>query len=70
MLKKYFDNLGLKKDGQRKDKSDDKGGSKEDEGFPAVHDCYMIYGGPLTQLTTRQRKKERHKVFTARMAVP
>jgi len=70
MLKKYFDNLGLKKDDQRKDRSDDKGGNKEDEGFPAVHDCYMIYGGPSTQLTTRQRKRERHEVFAARMAAP
>ena len=42
MLKKYFDNLGMKKDDQRKDKSDDKGGSKDDEGFPANNDCYMI----------------------------
>jgi len=48
MLKKYFSSLGLKKDDQRKDNSDDKGGSKDDEGFPAVHDCYMIYGGPST----------------------
>ena len=48
MLKNYFDGLGLKKDDPKKDKSDDKGGSKEDEGFPVVHDCYMIYGGPST----------------------
>ena len=57
MLKKYFDSLGLKKDDQRKDKSDDKGGSKDDEGFPTVHDCYMIYGGPSMHLTSRQRKE-------------
>ena len=48
MLKRYFDSLGLKKDDQKKDKSDDKEGNKEDEGFPAIHDCYMIYGGPST----------------------
>jgi len=48
MLKKYFDSLGLKKDDRRKGKSDDKGGGKDDEGFPAVHDCYMIYSGPST----------------------
>jgi len=70
MLRKYFDSLGLKKDDQRKDKSDDKGGNKEDEGFPAIHDCYMIYGGPSTQLTARQRKRERHEVFATRMAMP
>ena len=70
MLKKYFDSLGLKKDDQRKDKSDDKGGNKEDEGFPTVHDYYMIYGGPSTQLTTRQHKREHRQVFAARMAMP
>ena len=70
MLKKYFDSLGLKKDDQRKDKSDEKWENKEDEGFPTVHDCYMIYGGPSTQLTVRQRKREHHEVFAARMAVP
>jgi len=70
MLKKYFNGLGLKKDDQKKEKSDDKGDNKEDEGFPVVHDCYMIYGGPSTQLTVRQRKRERREVFAARMAVP
>jgi hypothetical protein len=49
MLKKYFDSLGLKKDDQTKDKSDDKGESKDDEGFPAVHNCYKIYGRPSTR---------------------
>jgi len=67
MLKRYFDGLGLKKDNQ---KSGNKGDDKEDEGFPAVHDCYMIYSGPSTQLTARQRKRECHEVFAARMAVP
>ena len=30
----------------------------------------MIYGGPSTQITARQRKRERCEVFAARMAVP
>ena len=30
----------------------------------------MIYGGPTTQLTARQRKREHREVFAARMAVP
>jgi len=32
MLKKYFNSLGLKKDDQKKDKSDDKGGTKKMKG--------------------------------------
>jgi len=70
MLKRHFDDLGFKKDDQKKEKNDDKGDDKEDEGFPAVHDCYMIYSGPSTQLTARQHKRERREVFVARMAVP
>jgi len=73
MLKKHFDGLGFKKDARddlKKEKNGDKGNDKDDEGFPAVHDCYMIYGGPSTQLTARQRKRERREVLAARMVVP
>ena len=70
MLMRHFDDLGFRKDDQKKERNGDKGGNKEDEGFPAVHDCYMIYGGPLMQLTARQHKREHHEVFAARMAVP
>jgi len=68
MLKKHFDSLGFKKDAHdepKKEKVGDKEGDKNDDGFPAVHDCYMIYGGPSTQLTARQRKRERREVFAA-----
>jgi len=73
MLKKNFDGLGFKKDAcddPKKEKGIDKEDNKDDDGFPAVHDCYMIYGGPSTQLTARQRKREHREVFAARMAVP
>jgi hypothetical protein len=68
MLKKHFDGLGFKKDARddpKKERGCDKEDNKDDDGFPVVHDCYMIYGGPSTQLTTRQRKRERHEVFVA-----
>jgi len=48
MLKKYFDSLGIKKDNQKKDKGDDRGVSMDDDRFPMVHDCYMIYNKPMT----------------------
>jgi len=48
MLKKYFDGLGFKKEDLKKEKNGEKGDDKDDEGFPAVHYCYMIYGGPST----------------------
>jgi hypothetical protein len=66
MLRRYFENLGIKKDNKKEDpKGDDK-----DEGFPKIHDCFMIYGGPLTRLSTRQRKRERREVFFVQLATP
>ena len=56
MIKKYFESLGLRNNDKKEDPKD-QGGNKED-GFPEVHDCYMIYGGPSTQLTSRQCKRE------------
>jgi len=73
MLTKHFDGLGFRKDARgdpKKEKGGEKEDNKDDDGFPAVQDCYMIYGGPSTQLTARQRKRERREVFAARMAVP
>jgi len=70
MLKGHFDGLGLKKDDQKKEKNGDKGDDKEDEGFPAVDDCYMIYGGPSTQLTARQRKREHREALRQEWRCP
>jgi hypothetical protein len=55
MLRRYFESLGIKKD----DKKEDPKGDDQDEGFPKIHDCFMIYGGPSTRLSARQRKWER-----------
>jgi hypothetical protein len=47
------------------DGDDDK--SKE---FPDVHDCYMIFGGPSVNLSSRQRKQEHQEIFLVEAAVP
>jgi hypothetical protein len=66
MLRRYFESLGIKKDDKKEDpKEDDK-----DKGFPKIHDCFMIYGGPSTRLSTRQRKRERREVFFVQLAIP
>jgi hypothetical protein len=67
MLRRYFESLGIKKDDKEdpKEKGDDK-----DEGFPKIHDCFMIYGGPSTRLSARQRKRERREVFFEHLATP
>jgi hypothetical protein len=66
MLRRYFESIGVKKDNKKEDpKGDDK-----DEGFPEIHDCFMIYGGPSTRLSTRQRKREHREVFSVQPATP
>jgi hypothetical protein len=60
MLRRYFDSIGVKKD----DKKDDPKGDDKDEWFPEIHDCFMIYEGPLMCLSTRQRKQKRREVFS------
>jgi hypothetical protein len=57
MLQRYFESLGTKKDDKKEDpkeKDEDK-----DKGFLKIYDCFMIYEGPSTCLSTRQRKRER-----------
>jgi hypothetical protein len=68
MLRRYFESLGIKKDDKKEDpkeKDDDK-----DKGFPEIHNCFMIYGGPSTHLSARQRKRERREVFFVQLATP
>jgi hypothetical protein len=66
MLRRYFESIGIKKDNKKEDpKGDDK-----DEGFPEIHDCFMIYGGLSTLLSTRQRKREHREVFSVQLATP
>jgi hypothetical protein len=66
MLQRYFESIGVKKD----DKKEDPKGDDKDKGFPEIHDCFMIYGGPSTRLSTWQRKQERQEVFSVQLATP
>ena len=69
MLWHYYAKLGLPDDDAKKrgtgDRDDDK-----DDGFPEVHNAFMIFGGPSACLTARQRKKERREVFLVEVATP
>jgi hypothetical protein len=51
MLRRYFESLGIKKDDKKEDPKEE--GDDKDEGFPEIHDCFMIYGGPSTRLLAR-----------------
>jgi hypothetical protein len=68
MLRRYFESLDIKKDDKKEDpkeKDDDK-----DEGFPEIHDCFMIYEGSSTRLSVRQHKRKRREVFSVLLATP
>ena len=69
MLRCYYIKLGLPSDDARKKGADDRDNDK-DNGFPEVHNAFMIFGGPSACLTLRQRKRERREVFSVEIATP
>jgi hypothetical protein len=56
LLKRYYSRTAMK-DG-------DAGG------FPAVENVFLIFGGPTVDMSSSQRKRERHEVLTAEKAPP
>jgi hypothetical protein len=58
MLRRFYNKPGPSaKEGKKKglkDGDDDKG-----EEFPDIHGCYMIFGAPFIDLSSRQWKQER-----------
>ena len=69
MLRHYYAKLGLPNDDAKKRGADDRDDDK-DEGFPEVHNAFMIFGGSSACLTARQRKRERREIFLVKVATP
>jgi hypothetical protein len=46
------------------------GGDGDADGFPAVENVFLIFGGPTVDMSSRQRKRERHEVLVAEKAPP
>jgi hypothetical protein len=65
MLRKYYSRVAAKEDGAKKD-----GGDGAIGGFPAVENVFLIFEGPMVDMSNRQRKQERHKVLAAERAPP
>ena len=61
--------LRLPDDDAKRRGADDRDDDKDD-GFPEVHNAFMIFGGPSACLTARQRKRERREVFSVKVAAP
>jgi hypothetical protein len=46
------------------------GGDGDAGGFPAMENVFPIFGGPTVDMSSRQRKRERHEVLAAEKAPP
>ena len=69
MLRRYYARLGLPDDDAKQKGAGDRDDDKDD-GFPEVHNAFMIFGGPSACLTARQQKRERREVFSVKVATP
>jgi hypothetical protein len=56
MLRRYFIKAGPSAEGGKDQGNNKKGGDMEEE-FPEVHDCFMIYGGQVTNASARHHKQ-------------
>jgi hypothetical protein len=65
MLKQFYSHAAAKGVEAKKD-----GGDGDAGGFPAVENIFLIFGGPTVDMSSRQRKRERHEVLTAEKAPP
>jgi hypothetical protein len=65
MLKRFYGRAAAKDDEAKKD-----GGDGDASGFPAMENVFHIFGGPTVDMSSRQRKLERHEVLTAEKAPP
>jgi hypothetical protein len=63
MLKKYYSRAAAKEGEAKKD-----GGGGDADGFPAVENIFLIFGGPTVDMSNSQRKRERHEVLAAEKA--
>jgi hypothetical protein len=69
MLRRYFRKAGPPVEGGKGQNNDKKEGDKAEE-FPEVHDCFMIYGGQVTNSSAQHCKQERREVCSVKVAAP
>jgi hypothetical protein len=67
LLRCYFNKPNPSVDDDKKRSPGDKGDDNDEE-FLEVHNCFMIFGGPTTNLSARQQKQERTYVFSVEVA--
>jgi hypothetical protein len=69
MLWRYFHKTGPPAEDGKGHDNDKKEGGKE-EGFPKVHNCFMIYDGQAANASARHCKQERREVCLVKVAAP
>jgi hypothetical protein len=65
MLKRFYGRATAKDGEAKKD-----GGDGDTGGFSAVENVFLIFGGPTVDMSSRQRKRERHEVLAAEKEPP
>jgi hypothetical protein len=65
MLKRFYSRAAAKDNEAKKDRGDGDTG-----GFPAVENVFLIFGGPTVDMSSHQRKRERHEVLAAEKVPP
>jgi hypothetical protein len=65
MLKRFYGRAATKDDEAKND-----GGDGDVGGFPAMKNVFLNFGGPTVDMSSRQRKRERHEVLAAEKAPP
>jgi hypothetical protein len=65
LLKRFCGRAAAKGNEAKKD-----GGDGDASGFPAVENVFLIFGGAIVDMSSRQRKRERHEVLAAEKAPP
>jgi hypothetical protein len=69
MLRRHFHKTEPPAEDGKGHDNDKKEGSKE-EGFPEVHNCFMIYGGQAANASARHHKQEHREVCSVKVATP
>jgi hypothetical protein len=69
MLRRYFHKTEPPAEDGKGHDNDKKEGGKE-EGFPEVHNCFMIYGGQAANASAWHRKQERREVCLVKVVAP
>jgi hypothetical protein len=65
LLKRFYGCVAAKDNEAKKDRGDG-----EACGFSAVENVFLIFGGPTVDMSSRQRKRERHEVLATEKAPP